>query len=262
MKKKIGILSDLHLEVSNMKLEELSCDVLILAGDISQDFSLLPNFFNYNIPENMPVIYVPGNHEYEGKCMSDVINKLREITKEFPNIHVLQNESIDIEGIHFIGSTLWSNFEGGGYNWKEEVMTWCKTNVVDFNAIYKKNPDIETEFIKSYNFIKYELMVNETENTKFVVTHFAPHIESLSKHFKDVLTSAYWVNNLPELMGFCDYWVHGHTHSSFNYNVEGTNVICNPRGMSKLYDLSQNISFDKCFQLEVEVKDKLHKPKM
>ena len=25
-------------------------------------------------------------------------------------------------------------------------------------------------------------------------------------------------------------WVHGHTHSSFDYNIHGTRVVCNPRG--------------------------------
>jgi predicted phosphodiesterase len=276
MKKKIGVLSDLHLESSNMKLE-LNCDVLVLAGDISQDFGLLYRFFEQNIPEGMPVIYVPGNHEYEGKRDFVVMEELKKIEKEFPNIHVLQNESIDIEGIRFIGSTLWSNFEGMGITNKKLVKDWCKFNVVDFTYIFKKNPsnihgavpytswtpdDMEKEFNKAYDFLKYELRNRETELPKFVVTHFAPTIESLDPNFKVGLHSAYWVNNLPELMGFCDYWVHGHTHSSFNYDYEGTKVICNPRGYSKLFDLSQNTKFDRKMYVEVEVLEQTKKIKL
>lgn len=276
MKKKVGILSDLHLESSNMKLEP-NCDILVLAGDISQDFSLLYRFFEQNIPESMPVIYVPGNHEYEGKRAFIVMEELKKIEDEFPNIHVLQNEAIDIEGIRFIGSTLWSNFEGMGLANKKSVKDWCKYNVVDFTYIFKKNPsniqgavpyvswnpdDMEEEFKKSYDFIKYELRNRETELPKFVVTHFAPTIESLDPNFKIGLHSAYWVNNLPELMGFCEYWVHGHTHSSFNYECEGTKVICNPRGYSKLFDLSQNTKFDRTMYVDVEVLEQTKKLKL
>lgn len=278
MKKKIGILSDLHLESSNMKLN-LNCDIVVLAGDISQDFSLLYRFFEQNIPETMPIIYVPGNHEYEGKRYFAVMEELKKIEKDFSNLKILQNEAIDIDGIRFIGTTLWSNFEGFGQEWKNEVKKWCKFNVVDFSCIFKKNDnnkgdfissvpyvywtpdDMEKEFNKAYDFLKYELRTNETENIKFVVTHFAPTMKSLDPNYKSGLHSAYWVNDLPELMGFSDYWIHGHTHSSFQYDYEGTKVICNPRGYSKLYDLSPNTTFDRNMYVEVEVLEQKNKIK-
>ena len=28
-------------------------------------------------------------------------------------------------------------------------------------------------------------------------------------------------------------WIHGHTHDSFDYDVQGTRVLCNPRGYAK-----------------------------
>jgi hypothetical protein len=31
-------------------------------------------------------------------------------------------------------------------------------------------------------------------------------------------------------MGRAALWVHGHTHSSFDYLLNGTRVVCNPRG--------------------------------
>jgi len=263
--KKVGILSDLHLEGSNIKLDNLNCDVLVLAGDISQNFSLLGNFFSYNIPEHIPVIYVPGNHEYERKCFHEVIDKLKEFERIFPNINILQNEAKDIEGIRFIGTTLWSNFEGVEPSKKDKVKEWCKLNISDFSYIFKKDfinenafiwrpwspDDMEEEFKKAYKFLEFELKKNHTENPKFVVTHFAPHQNSTSKKYEGELGNAYFINHLPELMGFSDYWVHGHTHDSFEYNIQGTKVICNPRGYSKMYDLSQNLDFNKNFYVEV-----------
>lgn len=275
MKKKVIVVSDLHLESSNMKLENLQCDVLVLAGDISQDFSILPRFFEYNVPPEVEMIYVPGNHEYEGKRDYQVMNNLKELEEEFPNLHVLQNSAIDLHGIRFIGTTLWSNFEGQGITYKEEVKKWCKFNVVDFTYIFKKMnndgynqkhsswtpEDMEKEFNKAYQFLEYELKKRETQLPKFVVTHFAPTDLSLDPQYKKGLHSAYWVNHLPEIMGFSDYWVHGHTHSSFDYDFEGTRVICNPRGYSKTYDLSQNVNFNKNFSIEVDVPENIKKNK-
>ena len=54
-------------------------------------------------------------------------------------------------------------------------------------------------------------------------------------------------------MGFSDYWVHGHTHSTFDYEIEGTKVVCNPRGYSKLFNLSQNENFNKELTIEIKV---------
>lgn len=273
MKKRVGYVSDLHLEISNMSLDNPGWNVLVLAGDISQDFDVLANFFSYNLPE-IPVIYVPGNHEYEGKRFDDVMPKLKEFEKDFPNLHVLQNKAITVEGIRFIGTTLWSNFEGAGIQWKEEIKKWAKQNIVDFSYIFKKNEnstpayiawnpdDMEKEFNKAYQFLKYELMNNPTIEPKFVVTHFAPHKGSTHKKYNKMAGNPYWVNNLPELMGFCDYWVHGHTHDSFKYEEDGTTIMCNPRGYSKLYDLSQNTSFDKRAFVEIEVPEPRNKIKL
>ena len=31
-------------------------------------------------------------------------------------------------------------------------------------------------------------------------------------------------------MGRAPLWIHGHTHTAFDYTVRGTRVVCNPRG--------------------------------
>ena len=38
-------------------------------------------------------------------------------------------------------------------------------------------------------------------------------------------------------------WVHGHTHDSFDYEVNGTRVLCNPRGYAK-DGRNENARFD------------------
>ena len=34
-------------------------------------------------------------------------------------------------------------------------------------------------------------------------------------------------------MGRAPLWIHGHTHTVFDYVVSGTRIVCNPRGYPK-----------------------------
>jgi hypothetical protein len=45
-------------------------------------------------------------------------------------------------------------------------------------------------------------------------------------------------------------WVHGHTHDSFDYTLNGTRVVCNPRGYAK-GGVNENPLFDPNLMVEV-----------
>ena len=45
-------------------------------------------------------------------------------------------------------------------------------------------------------------------------------------------------------------WVHGHTHDSFDYEVAGTRVLCNPRGYCR-EGRQENARFDPSLVIEV-----------
>ena len=45
--------------------------------------------------------------------------------------------------------------------------------------------------------------------------------------------SAAFASDLDRLMGKAALWIHGHTHDSFDYVLNGTRVVCNPRGYCK-----------------------------
>ena len=65
-----------------------------------------------------------------------------------------------------------------------------------------------------------------------VVTHHLPHPASLPERFKGDLLNAAYASDLTEIIesGRQALWVHGHTHDSCDHSVDGTRVICNPRG--------------------------------
>lgn len=258
---KIGIVSDLHLEHSNLKMNVDHVDILILAGDISADPMLLPQFIERNLPTDIPILYVLGNHEYEDKIYENVKAQYNNAIKSFPNIKILQNESYIYNNVKFIGTTLWTDFIGEGQTLYQPNKQWAEKNVADF--YYTRTRDANTGKIRrittddmekwsqeAQKFLKYELTQNYFEGEKVVITHFAPHQNSVHQKFKNSL-SAYWVNNLEHLMGFSEYWIHGHTHDSFQYTIEGTNIICNPRGVSHIYDIHQNLNFDPKFYINI-----------
>jgi hypothetical protein len=63
-----------------------------------------------------------------------------------------------------------------------------------------------------------------------VITHFAPHPLSIAPAYVSHPANPGFVLDLSEIMGQAALWIHGHTHTFFDYAMRGTRVICNPRG--------------------------------
>ncbi len=109
---KIHILSDLHLECGPYTLpSDLDCDVVVAAGDIGEDLLGI----EWLRTLSKPVLYVAGNHEFyrlhcrDQKDMADCLADVR-VAAAGTNVTVLQNEAAVIDGIRFLGTTLWTNY--------------------------------------------------------------------------------------------------------------------------------------------------------
>ena len=46
-------------------------------------------------------------------------------------------------------------------------------------------------------------------------------------------------------------WIHGHTHDSFDYFINGTRVVCNPRGYA-VDGITENAAFDVDLTVDIE----------
>ena len=86
-----------------------------------------------------------------------------------------------------------------------------------------------------------------------VVTHHAPSFKSVISYFETNLTSACFASNLEHLMDGdkVALWVHGHMHTSLDYEVNGTRVICNPRGYTRFGDEQQNNEYKDDLVIEI-----------
>jgi hypothetical protein len=88
--------------------------------------------------------------------------------------------------------------------------------------------------------------------TTVVITHHAPSPGSVHPRFAGSPMNACFVSDLERLLDGerVQLWIHGHTHDSFDYDVRGTRVVCNPRGYAK-DGVNENARFDPCLQIEV-----------
>jgi Icc-related predicted phosphoesterase len=84
-----------------------------------------------------------------------------------------------------------------------------------------------------------------------VVTHMAPSMESIADRFADDKVFAAFTSRLDGMIGQADLWIHGHTHDSFDYQVGGCRVVCNPLGYQKRNGNLENPKFDPALTVEI-----------
>lgn len=217
---KLHILSDIHLEFSDMPIPEVDADVTIVAGDLHTGISGL--WWARKL--GRPVVYIPGNHEFYGYDM----DKIRDAFRQQKSSITLDNEVAVINGVSFLGCTLWTDFNY--HNDPIFDMLHARRNMNDFKFIkyqaFRLTPEDTVELHKE------SLAFMRTKQPDVIITHHLPSSRSVSGRYgKDALTSAFAsrIDEIVEQSG-AKLWIHGHTHESCDYMIGDTRVVCNPRG--------------------------------
>ncbi len=284
---RLAIASDIHLEFGSIELTNNSnADVLILAGDIcmARDFEMADAklyaenkravryhaFFERVSREFPKVIYILGNHEHYNGDFAYSYSILKRHLAVYPNIQVMDKESIELDGITFVCATMWTSMND------EDPVTLhaVKDMMNDFRNVknshrmvsrkvplydnehfdanpegyvvrnvirhkFKEEPgkfspgDSVEDHKKALDYINHVLM-NDEAKKYVVVTHHTPSWQSCAPKWQGdrVMNGAFHT----ELGDFIAYrpqiklWVHGHTHDDFDYAIGETRVVCNPRG--------------------------------
>lgn len=231
---RIHLLSDTHFEFGKMprSYSPPECDVVVLAGDISAG---LPGVMWAIETFQQPVIYICGNHEfYVKRPWKDHLAKMK-AKAEGTNVHVLHNETITIDGVRFLGATLWTDFDLFGQQPIHQMTAQKGMN--DYACIWNTErtnfsaADSLAEHQTSRFFITQELSTPFDGKT-VVCTHHAPSSLSISDHWKDHPLTPSYASRLENLIFQYEpaLWVHGHVHDSFDYMLGETRVVANPRG--------------------------------
>ncbi|MFC3321347.1 metallophosphoesterase [Mesorhizobium cantuariense] len=235
---KIWLFSDLHLEFADLRqpLTIPGADVCVVAGDLYRAPANGAHWLAKHIAPSMPCVYVAGNHEFYKGSIKEALEDGRAAAAQFEHVHFLENDAVVIEGVRFVGATLWTDYRIEGH--PELAMVHARERMNDHRLIAKqRNPWQrflpETAFRmhrESRAFINSALKADPIETV--VVTHHLPHAKSIPSRFKGDLLNAAFASDLSEVIesGRPALWVHGHTHDSCDYKVDSTRIICNPRG--------------------------------
>jgi Icc-related predicted phosphoesterase len=240
---KLHILSDLHIEFTSNKYHPIGktwpeSDILILAGDIGVGKSAR-NFIEEQA-KIRTVIYILGNHEFYNHDLYEIKDFWNKI--EIENLHVLDNNYVDIGRYRFIGTTLWSDTFGTFMNMNDFrlISNGHFTQMVG-TAIHKQN----------VNWL--EKTIDESKEKECVViSHHLPSFDCIPEKFKDSEFNKGYASDLDHLLGKDNVklWIHGHTHDSVDKEVNGTRVVCNPRGYNE-YCRFENKNFDENLIVEL-----------
>lgn len=261
---KLAIMSDLHLEFERDDQKRnpmhgplvnapppVDADLVLLAGDVHTK-GRGPRWAARAFHET-PVVMLGGNHEAYGDSLYAVIAKCRAkaeaegmLPSGDPRVTFLERETFvwtapDGVRLRIIAATLWTDFALFGTARKFTAETAARRDMNDFRAIRildehgatrRFDPqDAASIHALSLDYIKAELS-RPFDGVSVVATHHAPSYLSVPDAYKDDPLSAAYASSLEELIldHQPDLWVHGHTHTSFDYAIGATRILCNPRG--------------------------------
>ena len=246
-------MSDLHLESQPEYRARPApgADLLVLAGDIGsyQPGSRLaePGFGLARFsPRNgwpCPVLYVPGNHEYDGFDFDEAHARLRE-TCDTLGISWLERAVLVRGNTRFIGTTLWADFDAfvtpedraaPARLLRKRAKAFRAANFyLQKTATTRAGRPWLAEGWREQALICQawlrDALAMPFEGTTVVVTHFAPTLRSADPRYGMVPGTAGFCNALEGLLPQAHWWLHGHLHCQQDFVERGCRVVANTLG--------------------------------
>ncbi|BDY13996.1 metallophosphoesterase [Hydrogenimonas cancrithermarum] len=277
-KMKIDILSDLHadfwfrpsrpLEMEDVKKLFLASffkhegdtpgDVLVVAGDLGhyneQNARLLANLrdlFGYRA-----ILCVLGNHDYyllskeKAVYQNDSfarVAEMRRLLGEMEDIHCLDGNVVEIDGVRFGGCDGWYDGEYAmrhlGMN-RSQVLDLWRRSMNDARYIHGMGDWM------TFAETQKECIGKIAGEVDVMITHVNPSIgrSDVSKPWRNEEIMAFYSFDGEEILkrGSMRYWIFGHTHHRIKYEKHGVKCLCNPLGYP------EDMSFPKIMQVVVE----------
>ena len=235
---KLQLLSDLHLETESYQpVPAEGAELLVLAGDIDTTWRSFELFRGWPVP----ILFVPGNHEFDRRDVDEAREALR-VHVTTLGLRMLDDESVvlgDAQGrrVRFVGSTRWCDFNAFGPSGRERAMR---------AGGYFQNVMQSTRFGEPFGvdavralgleqraWLADELQRRGDWDATVVITHFAPSLKSADPRYGRQPGTASFCNDDEDLLPFAQLWLHGHLHCRHDYRVGHTRVLSNARGHSK-----------------------------
>ena len=246
---KLWVMSDLHWEFRAdggrsflESLPDVDYDWAIVAGDLC-DFPRIDRSLRMLSERFESVVYVIGNHECYGASIGEALDAAEFTASRLDNVHVLERGTVSVgDGIftpgtptRIHGASLWFPYDG--HTRAEEGMT-------DFYTIRGLRKDVDYMNRKAVKFLEDSVKPGDV-----VVTHHLPSTHSIDSRYAGSALNQFFVGAAAHVFQQKPaLWVHGHTHTSVDKQVQKTRVVCNPFGYA---GNELNPDFDDCMVVEV-----------
>ncbi len=243
----LNTLNDLHTEWAAYEVtNDNNADGLVLAGDIISIYMLMAEgyeeeksrffkFFEECSKLYKFVMFVCGNHEYWETDIIEADKFMGIYLAQFGNIYFLSNDYVEIDGTRFIGTTMWTSYTGGRDIGLIKAMNKKDNRFIKYNGeaftpeVAAMLHDEAFEFIKS----------NQSDNLiNVIITHHAPSYLSVSEAYLNNTDNSAYATELGDFISYSNilFWFHGHLHSTSDYMIYNTRIVCNPRGVVGQYE--------------------------
>jgi hypothetical protein len=257
----IQLLSDLHLESEVFDPEPASgADLLVLAGDIDSTWQALERFAGWPVP----VLYIAGNHEFDGRELDHAWPALRERCERF-GLRLVEREAAlvdapDGQRIRFLGTVRWCDFDAFGTARRASAMRAGSYFQRVMGATRGGRPfdaeAVREEALACRAWLAAALAEAPQGrwDTTVAITHFAPSLASADPRYGARATgSASFCNADDDLLPGAALWLHGHLHCRHDYTVRhadgrATRVVCRARGLA---DKGEDRGYDGLTLIEV-----------
>jgi DNA repair exonuclease SbcCD nuclease subunit len=238
---KLQLLSDLHLETEVFEATPApGADVLVLAGDIDTTWAGLRQFAGWPVP----VVFVPGNHEFDQRDVDEALADLRGLAKAL-GIHLLDQDTLTLAGpggerVRFVGCTRWCDFNVFGEAQRPRTMRAASYFVKVMKATVQGRPfdpeAVRARALAARDWLQHTLAqpAEPEPDATVVVTHFGPSLLSADPRYGRQPGTGSFCNADDDLLPLADLWLHGHLHCRHDYEVSHerglTRVVSNARG--------------------------------
>jgi hypothetical protein len=237
----LQLLSDLHLELAPgyHPVANPQADITVVAGDLGHSPDVLERLADWPTP----ILFVPGNHEYDHQDFDEAEEELRE-TASVLGMRYLNNDALLVDGVRFLGTTRWCDFDLLGPERRDECM-----RTADY-------------YFRVMGTARYGRLFGPDEARDVGLAQRAWLQEQLRQpcsvptadpRYGLAKSTAAFCNDDEDLIPLADLWLHGHLHCPHDYAVHNgrptpTRVVCNPRGYAKQ---DEHLGFREALLVEV-----------
>lgn len=240
---RLQLLSDLHLETEAFEPTPApGADLLVLAGDVDSSWRGFEAFKGWPVP----IVFVPGNHEYDGRDLAEARAGLRALSDRLGFV-MLDDQAWtlgDAQGrrVRFLGSTRWSDFDLFGAEGRERAMRagsyFQRVMAATVEGRPFDAPAVREQALRCRAWLEAALATPCRDvAATVVITHFAPSLHSADPRYGPQPGTASFCNDDEGLLPQATLWLHGHLHCQHDYRFAhargSTRVVCNARGHAR-----------------------------